>query len=422
MHGPETRKPTAGVLAAGALLAAFAATTTASDATAAASTREEVAVLRTPHGEIVWRFFPKEAPGHTAYVKELIRKGFYDGTKFHRVIPHFVIQGGDPLSKDDDRTNDGSGEADRTLKAEFSELLNYRPGTVGMARDSNPDSGSCQFFIALENIPRLSRNYSIFGEVIEGLDVARKIAGLPRDLDDNPLEAVVISAVLEKREVPEEILSLSAGESGERITGPARRPVFYDPGDRLWSAPPVLVEGGTAGGPRARGRMELTVDLDGSVIDARFPVLHTQGASVLREEGLKWRFAPLLYDGESQLVRFEIDSDGSDPGPTSGGGAPLDAPSAAPAPVAAVRVDLEKGREAPGKSTKLRLTIDGRGEVTKAAVQESCGDTALDEAAREAALKMLFAPVVTGTSSDGSPATQAVYLNVEARFVEAPVD
>jgi len=81
--------------------------------------------------------------------------GFYDGTTFHRVIPRFVVQGGDPLSKNDDRSDDGNGEADRRLKAEFSTTLHYRPGTVGMARDADPDSGSCQFFIALEGIPRL---------------------------------------------------------------------------------------------------------------------------------------------------------------------------------------------------------------------------------------------------------------------------
>ena len=116
-------------------------------ATAPPPAHEEVAVVLTPHGEIVWRFFPEEAPGHVAYVKELIRRGFYDGTTFHRVIPHFVIQGGDSNSKNDDRSDDGYGEADRTLKAEFSPALHYRPGTVGMARDSDPDSGSCQYFM-----------------------------------------------------------------------------------------------------------------------------------------------------------------------------------------------------------------------------------------------------------------------------------
>jgi len=106
--------------------------------------KEEVAAIQTRLGTILFRFFPGEAPGHVAYVKELIRRGFYDGTTFHRVIPHFVIQGGDPNSRDADRSNDVDGEADRRLRAEFSTRLHYRPGTVGMARDVDPDSGSCQ--------------------------------------------------------------------------------------------------------------------------------------------------------------------------------------------------------------------------------------------------------------------------------------
>jgi len=122
---------------------------------AAPASKEEVAVLTTPHGEIVWRFLDGDAPGHAAYVRDLIRRGFYDGTTFHRVIPHFVVQGGDPNSKNADRSDDGDGEADRRLKAEFSTTLHYRPGSVGMARDADPDSGSCQFFIALEDLPRL---------------------------------------------------------------------------------------------------------------------------------------------------------------------------------------------------------------------------------------------------------------------------
>jgi len=388
------------------------------DAAATSPRREEVAVILTPHGKIVWRFFPSEAPGHSAYVMELIRRGFYDGTTFHRVIPHFVIQGGDPNSKNEDRSDDGSGEADRKLKAEFSTKLHYRPGTVGMARDADPDSGSCQFFIALENIPRLDGNYTIFGEVIEGLDVARRIAELPRDLQDNPLDPVTVTILLEKRIVEGPILSLEAGETGERVTGPGRRPKFFDPGNVLWSAP-ERVEGDDAGGPRAGGRMEVTVDRDGSVIDVRFPEVQTSGAALLRERATSWRFKPVLYAGEPQIARFEIESNGARIGPTRGGGAPLEPGAGVPAPAPVVRVDLEPGRKAPGKPTLLRLTIDGTGTVTEAAIQAGCGDEGLDRAAAEAARKMRFAPVATGKEADGSPRTQAVYLNIEARFVEA---
>src|SRR6266446_3744843 len=187
-----------------------------------AAPREEVAVIRTSYGEILFRFFDAEAPNHASYVRELIRKGFFDGTTFHRAIPHFVIQGGDPNSKDDDRSNDGDGEADRKLKAEFSHVLHYRPGTVGMARDVDPDSGSCQFFIALENLPRLDGRYTIFAEVVDGLEVVRRIASLPRDLNDNPLSRVAIRVRLEKRAVPDRIASLEPGPggSGEILTGP----------------------------------------------------------------------------------------------------------------------------------------------------------------------------------------------------------
>ncbi len=391
------------------------------EAVASSPRGEEVAVLLTPHGKIVWRFFPSEAPGHSAYVMDLIRRGFYNGTTFHRVIPHFVIQGGDPNSKNEDRSDDGSGEADRKLKSEFSKKLHYRPGTVGMARDADPDSGSCQFFIALENIPRLDGNYTIFGEVIEGLDVARRIADLPRDLQDNPLDRVTVTAMLEKRMVEGPIVSLEAGETGERVTGPGRRPKFFDPGNVLWSSP-EMSEGDDAGGPRAGGRLEVTVDRDGSVIDVRFPEVQTSGAALLRERAMRWRFKPVLYAGEPQIARFEIESNGERIGPTRGGVAPLEPGAGLPAPAPLVRVDLEPGRKAPGKPTLLRLTIDGTGVVTEAAIQAGCGDEGLDKAAAEAAMKMLFSPVVTGKQADGSPRTQAVYLNVEVRFVEAPAD
>jgi len=179
--------------------AALAGALLAATAPGARAATEEVAVVRTPLGELTWRFLPKDAPGHVRYVKELIAAGFYDGTSLHRVIPHFVVQGGDPNSRNDDRADDGEGQADRRLKAEFSDRLHYRPGTVGMARDVDPDSGSCQFFIAIADIPRLDGRYTIFAEVVDGLEVARRIASVPRDLNDNPLAKVPISIRLEKR-------------------------------------------------------------------------------------------------------------------------------------------------------------------------------------------------------------------------------
>ncbi len=389
---------------------------------AAAAAPEEVAVLKTPYGEIAWRFFEKEAPGHTAYVKELIRRGFYEGTTFHRVIPHFVIQGGDPNSKNDDRSDDGWGEGDRRLKAEFSRTLHYRPGTVGMARDADPDSGSCQFFIALESIPRLDGRYTIFGEVTEGLEVARRIALLPRDLNDNPLERVTIGARLETRDVPGESLSAEPGESGELLTGPDRRPRFYDPGNVLWQAPALAAgvpaaEAAAAALPKAR--IEVTVDREGKVIDARFPDWRTPSAMLLLGHARRWSFGPVLYDGEPQKVRFEIDADGGAIGPPTGGGAPLEIGGGISAPHAAVRVEIPSGEKAPEQQVILRLTIDAEGNVTDAALQSSSGDPELDAAAVEAAMKLAFTSATRRAPAGEEPEPVAVYLDVEARFIEA---
>jgi len=204
--GARARRVFSAALPAFLVLAALSRPAAAAKASAAGGT-QEVAVLSTPYGEIAWRFLPDAAPQHVAYVKELIRRGFYDGTTFHRVIPHFVAQGGDPNSKNADRADDGEGEADRRVPAEFSTTLHYRPGTVGMARDVDPGSGSCQFFIALESLPRLDTRYTIFGEVISGLEVARAIAERPRDTNDNPLERIAVTARLAKRRVPAAALS-----------------------------------------------------------------------------------------------------------------------------------------------------------------------------------------------------------------------
>ncbi len=280
----------------------------------AATTQETVAVVKTPLGEIVWRFFPAQAPLHTAYVKELIKKGFYDGTTFHRVIPHYVAQGGDPNTKNEDRSDDGEGQADRTLKAEFSQTLFYRPGTVGMARDADPDSGSCQFFIALENLPRLNGKYTVFGEVIDGLNVAKKITSLPRDLKDNPLDRIAISVHLEERTVPDRILSLERDDtSGETLTGPEKRPPPFDPTDPQWKAPrlkTILFENSAA----IKTPLELSVDEQGKVIDVRFPRLDTPEAATLMEKVSLWTFEPAAYQGIPRRVRFTINNQGKELG------------------------------------------------------------------------------------------------------------
>jgi peptidyl-prolyl cis-trans isomerase B (cyclophilin B) len=152
-----------------------------------------------PLGEIQLRFFPDVAPGHVKNFIELAEKGFYDGTHFHRVIPGFMIQGGDPNSKGPDRTTHGTGSymengKPRYVKAEFSDKPHVR-GTVSMARASSPDSASCQFFICVADARFLDKQYSVFGEAISGMDVADKIVATPRDPNDNPLTDVVITKI-----------------------------------------------------------------------------------------------------------------------------------------------------------------------------------------------------------------------------------
>jgi peptidyl-prolyl cis-trans isomerase B (cyclophilin B) len=162
---------------------------------------QEVAVIETRFGEIVLEFFPDVAPGHVANFKKLASEGFYDGCTFHRVIPGFVIQGGDPNSKDDDRSNDGMGGPGYTIDAEFNSRKHER-GTLSMARGMDPNSAGSQFFICVKKQPALDGKYTVFGRVIEGMDVVDKIVSVKRDAKDNPVEPVPMEKVtIEKRPV-----------------------------------------------------------------------------------------------------------------------------------------------------------------------------------------------------------------------------
>jgi peptidyl-prolyl cis-trans isomerase B (cyclophilin B) len=167
-----------------------------------------VGVIATDVGELVLRFFPDTAPGHVENFKALARARFYDGTTFHRVVPGFVVQGGDPNSKDENPANDGMGDGPRRLKAEFSSLPHKR-GALSMARSQHPDSASCQFFIVLEENSRtraLDGKYTIFGEVLEGLDTLDRILAASQPIDmgaQRPAKPVVMRKVrIEKRPVP----------------------------------------------------------------------------------------------------------------------------------------------------------------------------------------------------------------------------
>jgi cyclophilin family peptidyl-prolyl cis-trans isomerase len=169
---------------------------------AAAPAEEEVAVIATDLGKIVIRFFSDSAPGHVDNFKALARAKFYDGTTFHRVVPGFVIQGGDPLTRNDDPNDDGTGDGPRQLKAEFNDRPHVR-GALSMARSSDPNSASCQFFIVLDDAPNLDGKYSLFGEVIEGMDTVDKLVSGANIVDagrGRPAKPVVMRTVrIEKR-------------------------------------------------------------------------------------------------------------------------------------------------------------------------------------------------------------------------------
>ena len=150
---------------------------------------EPKAVIETKFGNMEIRFFPDVAPKHVNNFIELAKKGFYDGTIFHRVIPGFMIQGGDPNSKSPDKSQHGMGGPGYTLKAEFNEKPHKR-GTLSMARSGHPDSAGSQFFICVADAPFLNKQYTVFGEVVSGMEVADTIVGQPRDARDNPNERI----------------------------------------------------------------------------------------------------------------------------------------------------------------------------------------------------------------------------------------
>ncbi|HEB75300.1 MAG TPA: peptidylprolyl isomerase [Nitrospirae bacterium] len=150
---------------------------------------ETRAVIETKFGNIELRFFPDAAPNHVNNFIELARKGFYDGTIFHRVIPGFMIQGGDPNTKGTDKSLYGLGGPGYSLKAEFNDRPHKR-GTLSMARAADPDSAGSQFFICVADAPFLDGKYTVFGEVVSGMDVVDKIVSRPRDARDNPIERI----------------------------------------------------------------------------------------------------------------------------------------------------------------------------------------------------------------------------------------
>jgi len=150
---------------------------------------ETRAVIETKFGDMDLKFFPDVAPHHVTNFIELAKKGFYDGTTFHRVIPRFMIQGGDPNSRNPDKTKHGMSGPGYTIKAEFNDRPHKR-GTVSMARSAHPDSAGSQFFICVGDAFFLDKQYTAFGELVSGMEVADKIVSQQRDKNDNPIERI----------------------------------------------------------------------------------------------------------------------------------------------------------------------------------------------------------------------------------------
>ena len=155
----------------------------------AADVVPEDVVIETKFGNMELKLFPDVAPGHVENFLKLAKSGFYDGTLFHRVIPGFMIQGGDPNSKGTDRSTHGTGGPGYSIDAEFNDKPHVR-GTLSMARSRNPDSAGSQFFIVVKESSFLNRQYTVFGEVVSGMEVADEIVSQERDARDNPMERI----------------------------------------------------------------------------------------------------------------------------------------------------------------------------------------------------------------------------------------
>jgi len=153
----------------------------------------KVAELHTSKGEINLRFFPEVAPNHVKNFIDLSEKGFYNGTKFHRVIAGFVIQGGDPNTVSGSRGTWGTGGSGTNVKAEFNPI-HHKRGILSMARSGHPDSASSQFFICVADVPSLDNQYTVFGQVTKGMDVVDKIVAASKG-QENPAEPVTIESV-----------------------------------------------------------------------------------------------------------------------------------------------------------------------------------------------------------------------------------
>ena len=173
---------------------------------------KNVAVISTNFGDMVVEFYPDLAPMHVESFMALVKEEYFNGTTFHRVIPGFMIQGGDPNSRNENRATHGTGgragkffglgnEEDPStwlIPQEFSNTPHVK-GILSMARTNDPNSASSQFFVCHDNANFLDNNYTVFGKVIDGLDIIDQIANVAKDQNDNPLEKVEMSIRIAKR-------------------------------------------------------------------------------------------------------------------------------------------------------------------------------------------------------------------------------
>ncbi len=156
---------------------------------------KEQAIIKTTEGEIVVELWPEVAPKTVENFKTLAKKGFYDGTCFHRVIKGFMIQGGDPNTKDASKESSwGTGGPGHTVKAEFNDRSHTR-GVLSMARSTHPDSAGSQFFICHGNATFLDRQYTAFGKLIKGDEVLEKIATTPTHQPDRPNKRMGVESI-----------------------------------------------------------------------------------------------------------------------------------------------------------------------------------------------------------------------------------
>ena len=152
-------------------------------------------IIKTGFGNIKFNLVSDIAPETVRNFSQLAKSGFYNGTLFHRIIPGFMIQGGDPNTKNPDKSTWGQGGPGYNLKAEFNSRSHLR-GIVSMARATDPDSAGSQFFIVTSDSTFLDRQYTVFGEVVDGMEVADKIVNLPRDGNDCPKQEAKMLEVI----------------------------------------------------------------------------------------------------------------------------------------------------------------------------------------------------------------------------------